>query len=137
MDEIKYLARKSYPYECGGFLAGKSGSCKDVTEIYPLENQNKSTPKVRFEIDAKEFQMVEDEATKSGLELLVFYHSHPDHPARPSAFDTERAAGLAPFWPELSYLIASIAEAGDFEFSSWVFDVGSENFEKEEFVVVL
>lgn len=137
MDEIKYLARKSYPYECGGFLAGKFGSCKEVTEIYPLENQNKSTPEVRFEIDAKEFQIVEDEATKNGLGLLVFYHSHPDHPAQPSAFDTERAAGLAPFWPELSYLIVSITRAEDFEFGSWVFNMSSGNFEKEEFVIVL
>ena len=134
MDKIKSLARKSYPYECGGFLAGKSGTCKEITEIYPLENQNKSTPKVRFEIDPREFQTVEDSATKRGLELLVFYHSHPDHPARPSAFDTERAAGLAPFWPDLSYLIVSVAGAKDFEFSCWVFDGNS--FEEEEFKVV-
>ncbi|MFQ5957282.1 MAG: Mov34/MPN/PAD-1 family protein [Candidatus Brocadiales bacterium] len=135
LDEIKGLAKKSYPYECGGFIAGKSGSCKEVTAIYPLENQNKSTPKVRFEIDAKEFQRVEDEATRNGLELLVFYHSHPDHPALPSAFDTERAAGLAPFWPELSYLIVSIVNAEDFEFNSWVFDGNSTIFKREEMVV--
>lgn len=136
LEEIKSLAKKSYPCECGGFLAGKSGSYKEVTGIYPLENQNKSTPKVRFEIDAREFQTIEDKATRNGQKLLVFYHSHPDHPALPSAFDTERAAGLAPFWPELSYLIVSIEKAVNYEFSSWVFDSEGLTFEREEMVVV-
>ncbi|MEE9584585.1 MAG: M67 family metallopeptidase [Candidatus Brocadiales bacterium] len=135
-DEIKNLARKGYPYECGGFLAGRSGPRKEASAIYPLENQNKSEPKVRFEIDAKEFQLVEDEATRNGLELLVFYHSHPDHPARPSAFDTERAAGLAPFWPDLSYLIVSITQTDNFELSCWVFDADSAAFKTEDMVVV-
>ncbi len=134
-DEIKDLAGKSYPHECGGFLAGKSGPHKETTRVYPLTNTNKSQPNVRFEIDAKEFQKVEDEATKGGLELSVFYHSHPDHPARPSAFDTERAAGLAPFWPDLSYLIVSVEKARDFEFTCWVFDGDRMKFDKEEVVV--
>lgn len=139
VEEIKDLARKSYPCECGGFLAGKSGPPKEVSGIYPLENQNKSTPRVRFEIDPVEFKTVEDQATKDGLELLVFYHSHPDHPAMPSDFDTERAAGLAPFWPELYYLIVSVAGTRDsefFEFSCWVFHGNSGNFEKEELILV-
>lgn len=135
-DEIKNLARKSYPYECGGFLAGKSSSCKEVSRIYPLENQNKTTPKVRFEIDAREFQKAEDEATGNDLQLLVFYHSHPDHPARPSGFDTERAAGLAGFWPGLSYLIVSVARGEEFEFSCWVFDAEKDAFKTEEIVMV-
>lgn len=133
---IKRLAIESYPHECGGFLAGKAGSCKEVSKIYPLTNQNKSTPEVRFEIDAREFQKAEDQATRDGLELLVFYHSHPDHPPHPSAFDTERAAGLAPFWPELSYLIVSVTGGRNFEFNSWVFNAKSETFEKEEFELV-
>jgi proteasome lid subunit RPN8/RPN11 len=134
-DEIKDLARKSYPHECGGFLAGKSGPHKEITSVYPLTNTNKSQPNVRFEIDPGEFQEMEDGATGSGLELTVFYHSHPDHPAIPSDFDAERAAGLAPFWPDLSYLIVSVEKARDFEFICWVFNGDRMKFDKEEVVV--
>ncbi len=134
-DEIKDLARKSYPHECGGFLAGKSGSHKEMTSVYPLTNTNKSQPNVRFEIDPKEFEEMEDGATRSGLELTVFYHSHPDHPAIPSDFDADRAAGLEPFWPNLSYLIVSVEKARDFEFTCWLFDGERMKFDKEEVVV--
>ncbi|HHT9119962.1 MAG TPA: Mov34/MPN/PAD-1 family protein, partial [Candidatus Hypogeohydataceae bacterium YC41] len=105
-EEIKRQARESYPYECGGFLAGRNNSpraAKEITTVYPMKNLNSHQPRVRFEIDPKEFQRLEVEATKNGLQLLVFYHSHPDSPLRtnPSAFDRERAEGLSPFWPDL------------------------------------
>lgn len=135
-EQIQRLAKESYPYECGGFLAGKASSDKEAMEVYPMRNENDLQPKVRFEINPKDFKKVENDATRKGLELLVFFHSHPDHPALPSAFDAERAAGLAPFWPNLSYLIVSVEKTARFELSSWVFVEAKGGFEKEDIVIV-
>lgn len=135
VEDIKRLAKESYPFECGGFLASRPGS-KEVSGVYPMRNHNISSPTVRFEIDPREFQRVEDSATRERLQLSVFYHSHPDHPAQPSLFDIERAAGLAPFWPGLSYLIISVRKVEDLELSSWVFNEAQGAFDREEFVVI-
>jgi proteasome lid subunit RPN8/RPN11 len=138
VEEIKRLAREGYPYECGGFLAGKDASGKEITAVYPMKNLNSSQPSRRFEIDSREFQRVEKEATKKGLQLLVFYHSHPDTPLKtdPSAFDRERAEGLSPFWPDLSYLIVSVDKGKEFQLASWVFNPTRGVFEGEKIEVV-
>ncbi len=138
IEEIKRQARESYPYECGGFLAGKNASDKEITAVYPMKNLNSHTPRIRFEIDPKEFQRVEAEATQKGSQLLVFYHSHPDTPlgANPSAFDRERAEGLSTFWPDLSYLIVSVDKGKEFQLASWIFNLDRGVFEEERIEVV-
>lgn len=140
IEEIKKQARESYPYECGGFLAGKNNSLvdKEIEAVYPMKNLNSLQPRVRFEIDPKEFQRLEKEADQEGLQLLVFYHSHPDSPLKtnPSTFDRERAEGLSPFWPDLSYLIVSVDKGEEFQLASWVFNPTQGVFEEERIEVV-
>lgn len=146
IEEIKRQARAGYPLECGGFLAGWQGhsrlkgnaSGKEITAVYPMKNLNSDQPRIRFEIDPREFQRIEAEATKDGLQLLVFYHTHPDSPLKtnPSAFDRERAEGLSTFWPDLSYLIVSVDKGKEFQLASWVFNPAQGGFEKEELEVV-
>ncbi|MFN3466688.1 MAG: Mov34/MPN/PAD-1 family protein [Candidatus Brocadiales bacterium] len=133
-EAIKKQARESYPYECGGFLAGKNASGKEIMAVYPMKNLNSHQPRLRFEIDPKEFQRIETEASRKGLQLLVFYHSHPDTPLRtnPSAFDRERAEGLSAFWPDLSYLIVSVDKGKEFQLASWVFNPAQGAFEEEK-----
>ena len=70
----------------------------------------------------------EKRATETGLQLLGFYHSHPDHPAEPSAFDLDHA------WPNLSYLIISVRQGQPKEARSWRLKADRSAFE-EEFVV--
>lgn len=135
VEELKRLVRQSYPLECGGLLAGRHArvDIKEALVVYPMRNKEMSRPSVRFEIDSKEFQVLEDDATKKGLELLAFYHSHPDTPlgTHPSDFDKERASGLEPFWPGLSWLIISVNKGEEFGFKSWLFNQATGGFEEE------
>ena len=120
------------------FCRGLNTSGKEITAVYPMKNLNSHQPRIRFEIDPREFQRLEAEATKDGLQLLVFYHTHPDSPLKtnPSAFDRERAEGLSTFWPDLSYLIVSVDKGKEFQLASWVFNPAQGGFEKEEIEVV-
>ena len=58
--------------------------------------------------------------------VLGFYHSHPDHPARPSEYDRINA------WPFYSYLIVSILHAAPDAMTSWQLDVATEQFAEEQ-----
>jgi len=60
-----------------------------------------------------EYRRAERHASDTGLEIVGFYHSHPDHPAEPSAFDLEHA------WPNLSYAIQSVRNGASRELRSW------------------
>jgi proteasome lid subunit RPN8/RPN11 len=79
----------------------------------------------RFSLDAKELMQLERKAGEAGLSVLGFYHSHPDHPARPS--ETDRQAG----WPFYSYVIVAIAKREPKEMTSWQLDEATEQFKQE------
>jgi proteasome lid subunit RPN8/RPN11 len=68
----------------------------------------------RYLISPDDLRRIEAELRPSGLEVLGCYHSHPDHPAVPSAFDIEQA------WPWYSYLIVRVDGGRGAELSSWV-----------------
>lgn len=112
-------AKNAYPHECCGLLVGNSNETgKVVHEIYPVENKNKVRAEDRYEIDPKEFDKRDREATKKGWNIIGIYHSHPDHPAVPSAFDKECANA----WTEYSYIIISVNNGVEEELKSWYFD---------------
>ncbi len=138
IEEIKRHARENYPSECGGFLAGKNNLAKEITAVYSMRNTNALEASRRFEIDPKELQRVEKEAAQKGLNLLVFYHSHPDTPLRanPSGFDRERAEGLSPIWPELSWLIVSVEKGNNYQLACWTYNFTEGKFEEEKIEVV-
>ncbi|MGQ3684201.1 MAG: Mov34/MPN/PAD-1 family protein [Candidatus Loosdrechtia sp.] len=124
--EIEEQVKKNYPLECCGLLLGKYIPEKRVIEIYPAQNKNTERTHDRYEIDGKEFASMDREAGKKGLQIIGIYHSHPDHPPVPSAFDTERA------WPGYSYIIIAIEKGRKIEARSWVFDEVKKQFEEEE-----
>jgi proteasome lid subunit RPN8/RPN11 len=70
----------------------------------------------RYLIAPDDLRRVEAELRLAGLEVLGCYHSHPDHPAAPSAFDTEQA------WPWYSYIIVRVDGGRAAEWTSWVLD---------------
>jgi proteasome lid subunit RPN8/RPN11 len=121
-------AKNAYPYECCGLLVGNNNTGKVVREIYPVENKNKVRAEDRYEIDSKEFDETDREATKKGLDIIGIYHSHPDHPAAPSAFDKECAS----VWTEYSYIIISVKNGVEEDLKSWCFDPGKQEVEEEE-----
>jgi proteasome lid subunit RPN8/RPN11 len=95
---------KAHPGECCGFLLGKAEeSGHFVEDIIPIENAREEEERYhRFVIEPEDFMRAEKEAARQKMELLGFYHSHPDHPAIPSGYDREHAL---PFY---SYIIVAV-----------------------------
>src|SRR5260370_226105 len=89
---IKQHAERAYPDECCGFLLGRSsGGTKRVLSVSPSENVCEAAQRAhRFSISPKEFLATDKNARAEGMEILGFYHSHPDGETRPSQYDAER-----------------------------------------------
>ena len=115
VDEIRREGERAYPAECCGVLAGYPGEVKEVLKLVPMTNRRTDDPH-RYLIAPDDLRRIEAELRSSGLEVLGCYHSHPDHPAAPSAFDTEQA------WPWYSYIIVRVDGARAAELTSWVLD---------------
>ena len=115
VDEIRREGERAYPAECCGVLAGYPGEVKEVLKLVPVTNRRTDDPH-RYLIAPDDLRRIEAELRSSGLEVLGSYHSHPDHPAAPSAFDTDQA------WPWYSYIIVRVDRARAAELASWVLD---------------
>ena len=122
---IRKHAARIYPDECCGALLGQGPG--QVREAYPLDNTFPDAQRRRFLVGPDEYRRAEQRAAEAGLELLGFYHSHPDHPAEPSQFDLDHA------WPNLSYLIISVQQGQPKVSRSWRLKADRSAFE-EEFV---
>jgi proteasome lid subunit RPN8/RPN11 len=94
-------AAETWPYECCGALYG---SDEVIVEALPLPNNTDEGPRRRFRISDPDYMLAEKHARKSGHAFVGFYHSHPDHPARPSQTDLDNA------WPNMHYLITSVLD---------------------------
>lgn len=127
---VEAHAVASYPDECCGFLLGVDGETRVVTQVRQAENIEGTSRSRRFTIDPKDILRVERELRGTETLLLGFYHSHPDHPAVPSATDTERA------WPWYTYIIHSVRGGKPGEVRAWRLDEGERVF-KEEAIVSL
>lgn len=100
---IRAEAARAYPNEgCGALLGPADG---DVREAIALPNAENEKPRVRFTVSPQDYLAIEDQADARGLKLLGFWHSHPDHPARPSETDRKYA------WEGLLTLVIAV-EAG-------------------------
>jgi proteasome lid subunit RPN8/RPN11 len=115
VDEIRREGERAYPAECCGVLAGRPGEVKEVLKLVPVTNRRTDDPH-RYLIAPDDLRRIEVELRSPGLEVLGCYHSHPDHPAAPSAFDADQA------WPWYSYIIVRVDRARAAELTSWVLD---------------
>lgn len=113
VEEIRREGEQAYPGECCGILAGRTGDVKEVLRLAPAMNRRTDDPH-RYLISPDDLRLIEARLRSSGQEVLGFYHSHPDHPATPSAFDTEQA------WPWYSYIIVGVNRGRAAELASWV-----------------
>ncbi|MBI2876589.1 MAG: M67 family metallopeptidase [Candidatus Tectomicrobia bacterium] len=126
--EIARHGQEVYPAECCGILVGSKGKGKEVIRIYRARNLCQDRPRDRYEIDPLEYWRVDQEIRAqgpSGLEIIGFYHSHPDHLPEPSAWDLEYA------WPAHSYLILSLNAGEVDQFRSWQLDEREGRFQEE------
>ncbi len=102
-------AQGAYPDECCGFLLGnsqQSGTHRTILDIEPTPNEYDGERRHRFVIGPDELRAIERRLEGTDREVVGFYHSHPDHPARPSLFDQEHA------WPWWTYLVLSVTASG-------------------------
>jgi proteasome lid subunit RPN8/RPN11 len=129
-EKIRAHGAETYPHECCGALLGRDGgefedaspgvrgviaSCapRKILGLFPLINRRDDSPRNRFSVTAEDVMEAEKSARAQGLEVFGWYHSHPDHPARPSAYDRDHA------WPWYSYIIVSVPKGAPQEMTSW------------------
>ena len=120
---IRAHGQETYPNECCGALLGRNGA---VSETLALPNMTDEGPRRRFRVTPNDYRAAEKRASETGVELLGFYHSHPDHPARPSQYDLDHA------WPFFSYVIVSVREGVSGDMTSWRLREDRSAFDEEQ-----
>ena len=122
---------RAYVEECCGMLIGpapEGGADVVISEIVAAENERQDSRHNRYVISPQALLKTQRSARERGLEILGYYHSHPDHPARPSDFDREHA------WPGTSYLIISVMKGSVVDGRSWRLADDRSRFEEEDLV---
>jgi proteasome lid subunit RPN8/RPN11 len=128
---IRAHAAETYPHECCGALLGRDAEGgREVVDLLPLANRRDDSSRNRFSISPEDYGAAERAAGERGLELVGWYHSHPDHPALPSEYDREHA------WPWYSYVIVSVAAGEPGAITSWRLAENRMRFLHEEIVSV-
>ena len=129
VDAIRDHGRRAYPEECCGVLLGRGdGAAAEVRAVRAAANAHDGGRARRFTIAPGDYLAAEREARRLGLAVLGFYHSHPDHPARPSEHDRLHA------WPNLHYVIVAVAAGEPGEITSWLLAEDRSAMEPEPLV---
>ena len=121
--EIRRHGEETYPHECCGALVGTAGH---ATSTVALPNTTEEGPRRRFLVRPSDYRLAEQRAQELGGELLGFYHSHPDHPAKPSQYDLDHA------WPTFAYIIVAVANAQAHDMTVWFLKEDRSTFEEGE-----
>jgi proteasome lid subunit RPN8/RPN11 len=138
-EKIREHGVETYPHECCGALLGRDAEAienesraevkitapREVLRLYPLANRNGESPRNRFMVTAEDVRTAELAARDHGLEIIGWYHSHPDHPARPSEYDRVHA------WPWYSYIIVSVNQGAAEDMTSWRLSDDRQEFSPE------
>ncbi len=124
--DIRRHGRESYPHECCGALIGRGG---EVIEALALPNMTDEGPRRRFLVRPVDYRAAERRAMEVGGELVGFYHSHPDHPARPSRYDLDHA------WPTFAYVIVAVEDGEPRAMTSWRLREDRSTFDEESVTV--
>jgi len=121
-------ALEGYPFEvCGVFVGPANG--RRVQRVVRVPNREQESPRVRYEIAPEDLLRIQKDARTNGDEILGFYHSHPDHPARPSETDRRVAAeGLS---DGVVHLVVGVEGGARATPAAWVFRDALAGFEPE------
>jgi proteasome lid subunit RPN8/RPN11 len=123
--EIRAHGSDTYPEECCGGLLGRRGDPAKVSRIERIDNVRDVERARRYEVSPKDYLRLERLAAEEGVELLGFYHSHPDHPAVPSTYDRDHA------FPFFHYLVCAVASGRPGDVTAWVLSEDRGEFEPE------
>jgi proteasome lid subunit RPN8/RPN11 len=131
-DHLRAIDRhgeQTYPEECCGFLIGQASGDRTVVErLLPVANERQDSRHNRYVINPETVLAAHTEARAAGADVVGYYHSHPDHPSKPSDFDREHA------WPGLSYLIVSVQKGRAADARSWRLADDRDQFDEEEII---
>jgi proteasome lid subunit RPN8/RPN11 len=147
MDEMKAHAVEGYPHEIVGVMAGRyEGDDKRVTRLFRGQNQfslaeeegSADALKEDLQVDGsaanryfmtgEEMRAVDAACRADGIDIVGFYHTHPDHPARPSATDLRFAQQTLPGY---SYVIMAVEQGEPALTTCWVVSDDESRFEEE------
>ncbi len=141
--KIRQHGADTYPHECCGALLGRDitgadgtataggvqSPLREILALFPLVNRREDSPHNRFSVTAEDVRDAEKVARGQKLDVVGWYHSHPDHPARPSQYDREHA------WPWYSYVIVSVAGGKPEEMTSWRLSDDRSDYACEEIAI--
>lgn len=128
--EVHAALERAYPEEGCGVLLGRGDGTRQVAEVMAFENTREDSRANRYLIAPEQVLAAERRAREQALDVVAFFHSHPDHPARPSAFDLEHA------WPWYDYVIVSVARGRARATTAWRLREDRAAFEEVEVAIV-
>ena len=124
LDDIFVHSEETYPEECCGILVGHDAEDRRIISgAHRSENVSRERRHERYVIDEKKLLEVSERIRGLSVDVIGFYHSHPDYPSSPSGYDTETAA-----WPGYSYLIVSVEKGRVASARSWIMHDGGDSF---------
>jgi proteasome lid subunit RPN8/RPN11 len=130
--QIQESGERHYPEEGAGLILGRAdGRSRRATGL--IHRPNSFAPESRgrrYAIDPRQMMEAEDQAESLGVDIVGVFHSHPDHPARPSDFD------LAWAMPWYSYIITSVSQGKAIESRSWRLSDDRRSFVEEQLVQI-
>ena len=129
LDDLQAHGAEGYPDEICGILVGPRGEGR-ATETRRARNIVIERSRDRYEIDPHDHIRIQRESDSAGLDIVGYYHSHPDHPAQASRFDTERA------WAGYVYVIVSVANGKPVDAHAFVAEKDGGPFRPEPLEVV-
>ena len=105
-EQLRAHGEETYPHECCGIMLGKAdGDAIEVKSLMRAGNTRTDSAHNRYHIAPQELIKAQREGRQQGLDIVGFYHSHPDHPAQWSPTDFAEA-----HWVGCSYVITAVAE---------------------------
>ena len=130
-EAIRAHGEETYPHECCGALLGKdeNGERREIVAVLEFANQRDDSPRNRFSVAPRDVIDADKAAQANGLEVVGWYHSHPDHPAKPSEYDREHA------WPWYSYVIVKVEKGEARELTSWRLNENRKEYQEERIEV--
>lgn len=131
LTNMRQHGERDYPFECCGLMLGRfdGSDHKIMIETYPISNAREEEAKRnRFLIRPDELMRGEKYAREKGLDVIGFYHSHPDDRAVPSKYDLDHA------WPTYSYIVVAVTKGQATDLRSWEMESDRSRFNEEEIV---
>jgi proteasome lid subunit RPN8/RPN11 len=127
-------ARQGYPFEvCGVFLGRAGGDGIRVLDVVPVENRETELPRVRYQIAPEDLIAVDRAGRAKGQDIVGYFHSHPDHPARPSETDRSRAADSLS--DGVVHVVVGVEKGEKATPTAWIFRDAAQAFDAEPFEI--